>query len=242
MHEKKNSRDYLKDPGKKLSYTKNLFTKIAPRYDLITRLLSFNQDIYWKSQLINLLPELSQPTCLDLACGTGDLTQALAKKYPEGQIIGLDLTPQMLEIANAKNCQKNIAFICCDMSQTNLDQNSVDIVTGGYALRNASSLEDTLKEISRVLKKNGTAIFLEFTRPTNSTKWKIQNRLLKLWGKLWGFLIHCDPSTYSYIAESNKVYPNASEFKNLCTRAELKEIYSKSFMFGFTEIIVLKKF
>lgn len=239
-----NKEDYLKIPELKLAYTKKLFAKVAPRYDLITRLLSFNQDKKWKKYLVNFLPkfsEIKEPFCLDLACGTGDLTKALAQKYPKGNITGLDITPAMIDLAKKANKAQNINFICEDMSETKLDNNSYDVITGGYALRNASNIELALKEISRLLKRDGIAAFLEFSRPANSISWTIQYHLLKFWGNLWGLIIHRDPSIYAYIAQSCKTYPNNKEFKKLCQEAGLIEIHKKTFMFSTIEIIILKK-
>ena len=80
-------------------YNTQLFAEVAPRYDFITRALSFGRDRAWKRDLIAALPDTAAPVCLDLACGTGDLAQALARRYPGATVVGLDLTASMLDLA-----------------------------------------------------------------------------------------------------------------------------------------------
>ncbi|MDA3873151.1 MAG: class I SAM-dependent methyltransferase, partial [Kiritimatiellae bacterium] len=99
MHTLANSIQALQDPESKRLYNRNLFREVAPRYDLITRILSFGRDAAWKRWMLNQLPHQSPGSILDLACGTGDITRALHQRYPHAKVIGLDLTPEMLTLA-----------------------------------------------------------------------------------------------------------------------------------------------
>ena len=76
-----------------------LFTEVAPRYDFITRALSLGRDASWKRRLVAGLPDRRFAFCVDLACGTGDLTRLLAARFPDGRVCGMDLTPAMLDLA-----------------------------------------------------------------------------------------------------------------------------------------------
>ena len=86
------TRARLADPGRKRELNVDLFRVVAPRYDAVTRVLSFGRDRRWKARMVESLPPVKAPRCLDLACGTGDLSFLLAARYPDGQIVGLDLT------------------------------------------------------------------------------------------------------------------------------------------------------
>ncbi|TVR67707.1 MAG: methyltransferase domain-containing protein, partial [Spirochaetaceae bacterium] len=96
--------DELASPDRKLRYNRRLFAVVAPRYDLVTRLLSLGRDAAWKRMLLEMLPpdqewsraDAGRPAVLDLACGTGDITVLLARRYPRGAVLGLDLTEEML--------------------------------------------------------------------------------------------------------------------------------------------------
>ncbi len=147
--------DHLESPETKRSYNEQIFREIAPRYDFITRALSFGRDASWKRDLMAALPLRRQPRCLDLACGTGDITRLLAEKYPGGDIVGLDITEGMLALARSATLHGNVRFVRQDMSQLDFEAETIDIITGGYALRNAPDLGRTLQEIHRVLKPDG---------------------------------------------------------------------------------------
>lgn len=144
--------DHLDSADKKRFYNEQLFTEIAPRYDFVACALSFWRDAAWKRDLIAALPGQEKPFCLDLACGTGDIALLLAEKYPPGEVVGLDITEPMLALARARSTRPNVRFINQDMGALPFGPATVDIVSGGYALRNAPDLGKTLDEIHRVLK------------------------------------------------------------------------------------------
>lgn len=236
-----NIKKTLTNPDTKKQYNKQLFSIVAPKYNFVTKALSFNRDKLWKKDLIESLPDLHKPQCLDIASGTGDITFSLAKKYRDGQIIGIDLTPEMVEKAINNNIFLNTKFECQDMNQLNFTDNSFDIITGGYALRNSPDLKITLQETYRLLKPNGHAAFLDFSKPTNKILQKIEYGILKFWGSLWGILLHAKPQIYGYIAQSLKTYPDTIELQKLVFDSGFDIIKTKKYFFGISEIIILKK-
>ena len=96
-------------PEKKRTFNRQHFAVSATRYDLATRAMSLGRDRSWKKQLIAALPQGRMPNCLDLATGSGDLTFLLAQAYPEGRVIGLDLTTEMLQLANLESSSQQPA-------------------------------------------------------------------------------------------------------------------------------------
>jgi ubiquinone/menaquinone biosynthesis methyltransferase len=247
-----NMHDYIHRAEGKLFFNKQLFGTIAPRYDFITRVLSFGRDITWKNRLVKELPDANAPAlrrglanggpaCLDIACGTGDITFRLAAKYPQARIIGLDVTEQMLNLARSSNTFSNITFTIGDMCRMDFPDNSFDIVTGGYALRNAPNLEQSLKEIGRVMKPGATAAFLDFSKSPNRLFQKIEDLLLRLWGGFWGILLYRNPQLYTYIAESLKQFPDSVTLKNLISQLGFVNLRSRKHFLGFTETILFQK-
>ncbi len=233
--------DKLASPERKRRYNEEMFAEIAPRYDFITRALSFWRDAGWKRELVALLPPHDAPLCLDLACGTGDIAFLLAKKYPAGRIIGVDVTEKMLMLARRRNACPNVGFFRQDMMRTNADTASVDIVTGGYALRNAPDLERTLDEIARVLRPGGVAAFLDFSRPASPLANGLQHALLKAWTSLWGFALHRNPEVYNYIAESLRRYPDRAALRSLLERKGFTIEHSRLHFFGITQMLIVRK-
>ena len=199
-------REDLGEPERTRKLNLAIFTLIAPKYDNATRYLSIGRDAYWKDRLVAGLPKRTAPVCLDLACGTGDLTRRLAAKYPEGTVIGLDLTEAMLAQARQQGQPPRVRYVAGDMGHTGLPDSSVDIVTGSYALRNAGDLQEAIREIYRVLKPGGIAVFLDFSKPAHRGLQRISHAILKMWGGMWGWILHRDPRVYAYIADLSLIH------------------------------------
>lgn len=235
-------KDYdLNDPDKKKTYNEELFTEVAPKYDAITKILSFGRDKAWKRRLIKDLPVKTVEKCLDIASGTGDITFALSTKYPEAKILGIDLNKTMITRSAMLNMHDNVQFRLSDMCDIVSDDESFDIITGGYALRNAPDLKKALLEIKRVMKPGGTASFLDFSK--TNIKWiqKIQLFFLKMWGNIWGFVFYRNPEIYGYIAESLRKFPDRKELRVLLEETGFKNINSKKLFLGFLELLVFEK-
>ncbi len=246
----------LATPARKRAYNRRLFAVVAPRYDLITRMLSFGRDRTWKRLLVRKLPraaafsdgegsrkDRSYPVVLDLACGTGDITFLLAERYPRGVVTGLDLSPEMLARARRRFAvpSRSVRFIPGDMNSLDLVDESVDIVTGGYALRNAPDLEQTLREARRVLRPGGTAAFLEFSLSPRAAGRAVQLRLLRFWGQLWGRILHGDPEVYAYIARSLASFPDRPGLERLLRRTGFEVLRGRTLMLGFARITRVRR-
>ncbi|MFP4013735.1 MAG: ubiquinone/menaquinone biosynthesis methyltransferase [Chitinispirillaceae bacterium] len=231
----------LDNPHLKREYNQELFTEIAHAYSIVTGLLSWGRDRFWKRELITLLPQMENPRALDLACGTGDITKLLSCRYPQGYICGIDLTKAMLDPARISTSGTNMSFHLSDMCRLAFRDESFDIITGGYALRNAPELETALKEIHRVLKPNGTAAFLDFSRSPSIFISSIHLSLLTLWGYFWGLVLHRNPHTYGYIAKSLSHFPNRDKLMQLFEKQGFRTISTQRRFFGFAEITVVRK-
>lgn len=233
---------WLYIPAKKRENLREIFSHIAPKYNVATTLLSFGRDQAWKKTLVDNLPSLPQPQCVDLACGTGDITLLLAQKYKDGHISGLDISEGMLQIAREKTSGSQIVFKIADMGNlADIPSSSVDVITGGYALRNAADLSEALKEINRVLKPAGVASFLEFSKTPLAHKQKRQHHLLKLWGSFWGIVLHANYKVYAYLAESLWAFPDRDQLKAKFLDLGFTDYHSQLLLGGMLEIIQCKK-
>ena len=233
--------DHILEPDKKRFYNERHFGEAASRYDRATRFMSLGQDRRWKQALIDTLPAGGQPVCVDLACGTGDVTFALAARYPGGRIIGVDLTAEMLEIARDRNRFGHVSFLQRDMCVLPLAEESVDLVTGSYALRNAPDLERALMEIHRVLRPGGTAVFLDFRKAERPALQRVQYRWLRLWCGFWGLLLHGNREIHGYIADSLRAYPSPSRLKALIREAGFEAIPTPPISRLTTELVAFRK-
>jgi ubiquinone/menaquinone biosynthesis methyltransferase len=220
-------RDALDGADTKALYVRRLFATIADRYDLITRLLSYGQDRRWKMRLAELAcPEPGRGArpgsqALDLACGTGDIAFALARRG--ARVTGLDLTHRMLQLAQGKPSAPGVRFVTGDMMALPFADASFDLVTTGYGIRNVPRIEPALAEIRRVLRPGGTLLSLDFDRPANPLVRSVYLGYLTIVGSTVGYVLHRDPDTYRYIPESIRRYPGAAGVAAMLQRDGFEE-------------------
>jgi demethylmenaquinone methyltransferase/2-methoxy-6-polyprenyl-1,4-benzoquinol methylase len=192
-------------PHSKRQYVRRLFSTIADRYDLITRVLSYGQDARWKARLVSMAHVQAGERALDLACGTGDIALAVAARG--ARTVGLDITHRMLQLACKRS--RDAGWITGDMTSLPFRSASFDLVTTGYGLRNVPDLEAALDEIARVLKPRGRLLSLDFNRPESAMIRGAYLAYLTVVGSSLGWLLHRDPDTYRYIPASIRRYPGA---------------------------------
>ncbi|MDE3155081.1 MAG: ubiquinone/menaquinone biosynthesis methyltransferase [Acidobacteriota bacterium] len=204
-------RESLSTPDAKARYVRRLFGTIAGRYDLITVLLSYGRDRAWKRRLAGMAEVRPGAQALDLACGTGDITFDLVRRG--ARAIGLDITSRMIDLARAKvtagRAPAAAGFLVGDMMALPFGDGSFDLVTAGYGLRNVPDLDGALDEIRRVLTPGGLFLSLDFDRPPGRLLRVTYLAYLTIVGSLVGLVLHGDPDTYRYIAESLRRYPGA---------------------------------
>ena len=222
-------------------HARELFSIIAPEYDFISRAFSLGRDPAWKRKLIRSLPHKVAPVCVDLASGTGDITFALAERYPDGSITGIDITPQMMHIATCRNTHKNIAWHLGDMCHVPLKDSSVDIVTAGYALWNAPSREELFAELRRILKPGGVAIFLDICRPQNRIGQYIEYVLLKIWGIFWSLMLHGSLSVYTHVVDGLFSFPTLPEIADTLQKNGFVKVHTRRFALGMIALIMFEK-
>ncbi|HEY6328984.1 MAG TPA: ubiquinone/menaquinone biosynthesis methyltransferase [Blastocatellia bacterium] len=240
MTEKKpDLKEHISSKEKKQTYVNRLFETIAPRYDFITRFLSYGMDKSWKRTLTGLLNLTGNETTLDIACGTGDIAFSIAARLPHGHVIGLDITAGMLEIAEQRRRQrgaKNVSFVRGDIMHLPFGDSEFDYVTGGYALRNVPDLKEGLREIRRVLKPGGRLLSLDFAHPPNRTYRWLYLKYLNVVGSATGLALHGDADAYRYIPETLKLYPGQRGVERLMAEEGFLDTGFREFGGGITAI------
>jgi demethylmenaquinone methyltransferase/2-methoxy-6-polyprenyl-1,4-benzoquinol methylase len=184
-----------------------LFATIARRYDLINDIQSFGLHRLWKRRVLRLARVQPGERALDLCCGTGDLTLALAKRGADAT--GLDFSDPMLQVAKekAQSAKSKIEFIRGDAQQIPFPNETFDVLTIGYGLRNLADLDAGLRDMWRVMKPRGRFVALEFGKPGNSVWRAIYFGYLKFALPIFGKLFVGNSAAYAYILESLNHYP-----------------------------------
>jgi len=187
---------------------RNIFDRIAWRYDLLNRVISFRLDSLWRRRAINTLGIVGKPALvLDMGTGTGSLALDACKVVaPDAQIVGLDFSPAMLEHARAQTNKMGYdgraAYVLAHARTTPIRNESFDAVMSAFVLRNVGDLQAFFHESYRVLKPGGRMVSLDMYSPPRSLfsglYWLYFGKLMPLIGST----LSRDPTAYRYLSES----------------------------------------
>ena len=209
---------YNKEEAKRIQ-VRRMFNNIAPYYDKICHILSFNIDRLWRKRLVKLVATRKPINIVDIATGTGDIAISMAKNIPNTQIIGIDLSEEMLRVAQLKierlSIKSNIRLLCEDAENLSLPSNSFDAVTISFGIRNFENIDKGLSECCRILREGGSLFVMEFSTP----KHKVLNILYRFYSKyilpVIGQVISKDNKAYTYLPESIVEFYQKDEFTEL---------------------------
>jgi demethylmenaquinone methyltransferase/2-methoxy-6-polyprenyl-1,4-benzoquinol methylase len=205
---------------------REMFGRIARRYDLLNHLLSVNIDKRWRRIVANRVREkLSanpRARVLDVACGTGDLSLSLFEITGAG-VVGTDFCRPMLAIAAGKTSGR-IRLIEGDALDLPFRDGTFDVATIAFGLRNLSNVESGLAELSRVLKPGGWVAVLEFSRPANVILRPMFNLYFRKLLPMMGGLISGSLSAYTYLPASVQKFPDQSQLSLLMEQAGFDQV------------------
>jgi len=213
------------------------FDEIARGYDRLNRILSFGIDVGWRKSLRSFLPEGKNLRLLDLATGTGDQILCLMKRTTTIEsAVGLDLSNGMLEIGRKKIAREKfhdkVQLIEGDATLIPFSENSFDVVTMSFGIRNVENVEKCLCEIHRVLKPNGKALILELSLPGNFV---VRSFYLLYFRHCMPFiagLLTGDKKSYRYLVDSTESFFLPEEFICLMKAAGLSNTKARKLSFG----------
>ena len=189
-----------------------MFGAIARRYDLANHTLSCGTDFYWRKCAANMVASWRPRKIVDLATGTGDLALVVQKKLPDAEVTGVDFLPEMLELARRKGVRKTIL---ADAMKLPFPDASFDCVTIAFGLRNMENWRDALVEMSRVLKRDGRLLVLEFSLPTVSIVRTIYRFYLHRCLPVLGSFLTRRKSAYDYLGDSIEEFPSGGAMIDL---------------------------
>jgi len=227
-------------------HVRDMFSRIAPRYDFLNHLLSFSLDKIWRRRTAKIFSAIlarREARVLDLCCGTGDLAFALARRRARlsdaaggsaPAVIGSDFVEGMLVRAKSKAQAgaSNVAFAGADALSLPFPDRSFDLVTAAFGFRNLSNYESGLREFARVLKPGGEVGILEFSEPERGLlagvfRFYFRHVLPRIGGAISG-----DKQAYAYLPGSVAKFPSASELGAMMERSGYEDVRVHSWNFG----------
>jgi demethylmenaquinone methyltransferase/2-methoxy-6-polyprenyl-1,4-benzoquinol methylase len=214
----------IRDEQEAARWVRDMFGRIAPRYDLANHLLSYNLDRLWRRRTVKRVRSiLERPDArvLDICCGTGDLAVAL-QRAGRARVLGSDFCHPMLEAASRK-LPGGVLFEA-DAMQLPVRDASFDLITVAFGFRNLTNYDAGLREMRRVLRPGGTAAILEFSQSNSAlfgVVYKFYSR--RILPHLGG-LITGAPDAYRYLPESIKKFPDADGLADAMQRAGFRTV------------------
>ena len=224
---------------------RDMFTSIAPRYDLLNHVLSFNIDrLWWKRTARVFAHVLSQPNAkvLDLCCGTGDMTFALQRQTGKSspRILGADFSHAMLQRASAKSGTDALRWVEADALHLPFPDGQFDLVTSAFGFRNLANYDVGLHEIARVMRPGGECGILDFAEPKG-----VVGSFYRIYFKnvlpAIGTLISGVKGPYAYLPASVERFPEPKEMLERMKQAGFHEVSWTPYSFGIAGLYRGKK-
>ena len=214
-----------------------IFNRIHKRYDFLNRVFSFGQDIFWRYKVSQRIDKTDNQLLLDLASGTGDVAFSLLKHAPQiSHAYGLDMAQNMLDTAAKKASRKKlipkISFLKGDASSLPIPDESMNITTMAFGIRNVPDPLMVLNEMKRVLKPSGKTLILEFSLPQNPILKILHLFYLRFIIPPIGALISQDRFAYRYLNLTIESFPYGKAFCELMKEAGFKKVVYTPLTFG----------
>ncbi len=216
---------YRQDEAKKEQVSR-MFDRIAPWYDFLNRLLSLGIDTRWRRRAIAQLQDIGPRLILDVATGTADLALEASRQLEPEQIIGVDISENMLDVGRAKIARRKggqkIELRAADSENLPFPDDHFDAVTVAFGVRNFENLSRGLDEMRRVLRPGGKLVVLEFSKPRLFPFRQVFNAYFKYILPGIGRFTSKDPRAYRYLYESVQAFPDGDDFLALLDQTGYK--------------------
>lgn len=222
-----------------------MFDQIAPKYDFLNRFLSAGIDISWRKKALGLLKKKNPASILDVATGTADLAIMATKILNPKKVVGIDISEGMLSFGRQKIVADHLSDIIelhtGDSEAIQFPDESFDAVTVSFGVRNFQNLEKGVGEIFRVLKKDGTLVVLEFSKPKLPLIKQLYSLYMNVVTPGMGGLFSKNRSAYQYLNDSVQKFPEGKAFQSVLEKAGFKKTNIKTLSFGICTIYTGEK-
>ena len=211
---------------------RNLFSRIALKYDRVNHIISLGQDKHWRAIALDMTQISPGARLLDVATGTGDIAILAREVDPDVQVVGTDITSAMLSQAQIKTNDRPIPWVLGDGTALAFANNSFDSVISAFLMRNVPDIAQALREQLRVVRPGGRVVCLEMTWP----KWFPMNWLFKLYfyslPPILGRLISGDKQAYQYLPRSVEKFLTPKQMATTMEKVGLCHVRWRLLMFG----------
>lgn len=222
----------LPPPEQKRSYVRRMFTAIAPRYDLMNRLMTLGRDRIWRRTAVSLCSLPRGGRLLDVATGTGDIAYEALRGDPTLRVAGLDLTRAMMLRGRRKHAGLSFPFTEGDALALPFGRGVFDAAASGFMMRNVLDVPAAFAEQARVVRPGGRVVCLEITRPAHPFFRRVFDLYFFRLVPFVGGLISGERAAYTYLPNSTLPFPRAAELAQIMAGAGLRDVGYVTAMLG----------
>jgi len=218
---------YQEDGSKKEQVT-TMFDNIASKYDLLNGVLTLGIDKSWRKKAVAELNASDHQRILDVATGTADIAVEINKQISPKEIIGLDISPEMINFGDKKVAKKEMTSVISlevgDSENMRFEDGYFDATTVSFGARNFGNLEKGLSEMHRVTRNGGKIVILEFSKPTMFPFKQGYNFYFKYILPNIGKMTSKDPKAYKYLYESVQAFPDYDNFADILRKVGFRSV------------------
>ncbi|MCB0076656.1 MAG: ubiquinone/menaquinone biosynthesis methyltransferase [Anaerolineales bacterium] len=214
------------------AYVSRMFDRIAPRYDLMNRLMSLGQDQRWRRRMATLAALPPAGWALDLATGTGDVAAALLQRDPSAHVVGADFAVEMMRVGQQKGQNGPITFMAADGLALPFADQSFDAVLHAFLMRNIADIRAGFREQWRVLKPGGTVVCLEIVGPAAGWTRTLYHLFFERIVPQLGKVVSGDRMAYSYLPQSVLRFPDPERLSRLMADEGFIDVRYERLMLG----------
>jgi demethylmenaquinone methyltransferase / 2-methoxy-6-polyprenyl-1,4-benzoquinol methylase len=223
--------------NERAEYVQEMFTRIAPRYDLMNRLMTAGQDVRWRREVVRRARLKEGARLLDLGAGTGDLAMEALRRHPGCSAVAADFTLEMMRVGQTRLEQSlplagRLSWSAADALNLAFPSQIFDAVISGFLLRNVTDIARSLAEQYRVLKPGGRIVVLDTTHPPSNLLTPLINIHLHTVIPQLGAWLTGEAEAYKYLPESTVNFLKAEQLASRMVKAGFRDVHFRRLMFG----------
>jgi demethylmenaquinone methyltransferase/2-methoxy-6-polyprenyl-1,4-benzoquinol methylase len=223
-------------------FVRGMFARIARSYDRLNRIMTLGQDIKWRKEAVQMLSLSTDAIVLDLGSGSGDMLLEVLQQYPKSTVVGVDITPEMVQIGRTREGLKGAQWVIANVQALPFASSTFDGTISAFLMRNLADVDSTFKEQYRVLRDPGKLVCLETSPPQKNPLHFFINFYLTKFIPNLGRIFARDKDAYTYLASSTVNFISPKHLVQKLVSTGFVDVRFVQRMFGVIAIHTARKF
>jgi demethylmenaquinone methyltransferase/2-methoxy-6-polyprenyl-1,4-benzoquinol methylase len=225
----------------RLKFIREMFARIAPSYDRLNRIMTFGQDMKWRKEAAQMLSLSTDAVVLDLGSGSGDMLLEVLQQYPKSTVIGMDITPEMVQISRNREGLKSALWVIANVQSLPFASSTFDGTISAFLMRNLEDVGPAFEEQYRILRDAGRLVCLETSPPKRNPLHFLVGLYLTKFIPILGGIFARNKDAYAYLASSTVSFLSPEHLVGKLVSTGFAEVRFIQRMFGVIAIHTARK-